>query len=74
MKRESMVLMKHFADSAVSFVVSVWTEDPWSMSRRAADVHEAVWRALREAEVTIAFPQLDIHLDEPALSALERAS
>ncbi len=35
-----------------------------------SELHEAVWRKFKDMDITIAFPQLDLHLDEAALSAL----
>ena len=66
---EPVVLLKRFGPSSVDFEVSVWTEDPWRAPKVLSDLHEAVWRSLREAGVTIAFPQLDVHFDAEALSA-----
>ena len=57
------VQLKEFADSSVNFELSVWMEDPWSTQQRRNELNEAVWWALKEAGVTIAFPQLDVHFD-----------
>ena len=67
---DARVQLKEFGDSAVIFEVSVWIDDPWGMQSRRNDLHEAIWWALKDAEITIAFPQVDLHLDEPALAAL----
>jgi len=64
------VLLKEFGDSAVVFETSVWICDPWRMQSYRNELHEAVWWALKEAGVTIAFPQLDLHLDPPVVAAL----
>ena len=71
---DPVVLLKRFGSSSVDFEVSVWTEDPWRAPKTLSDLHEAVWWSLREAGVTIAFPQLDVHFDEDALSALRPRS
>jgi small-conductance mechanosensitive channel len=34
------------------------------------NLNEAVWFALKDAGITIAFPQLDVHLDDPTLDAI----
>ncbi len=57
------VYMTDFGDSSVNFSVAVWTEDPWRARRASSDLHEAVWQALAEAGITIAFPQMDVHFD-----------
>jgi small-conductance mechanosensitive channel len=31
--------------------------------QRKSELLEAVWRGLKEAEIEIAFPQLDVHVD-----------
>lgn len=57
------VLLKEFGDSSVNFEVSVWINEPWTMTQRRNELNEAVWWALKEAGITIAFPQLDVHFD-----------
>lgn len=72
-----IVLLTGFADSAVTWDVAVWTDDPWLARRVQSKLHEAVWFALKEAGITIAFPQLDVHFDpvvEDAVERLPRAS
>lgn len=69
------VAMMDFADSAVVWRVVVWTVDPFDAGGVAARLREKIWWALKEADVTIAYPQLDVHLDAPvekALSAIGR--
>jgi small-conductance mechanosensitive channel len=43
-------------------------DDPWAARLRQSELHDAIWWALKEDGVTIAFPQLDVHLasDVPA--------
>jgi small-conductance mechanosensitive channel len=64
------ILMTGFGDSSVNFEVSVWIDDPWTLRRRASRLHEAIWWALKEAGVVIAFPQLDVHFDPPIVESL----
>lgn len=61
--RDPVVLMRQFGSSSVDFEVSVWFEEPWRRLQRLSDLHEAIWWALKDAGITIAFPQLDVHLD-----------
>lgn len=68
--RDPVVLMTAFGSSSVDFEVSLWFDDPWNRMRRRSDLHEAIWYALKEAGVEIAFPQLDVHLDTAAIDAL----
>jgi potassium efflux system protein len=61
-KRAPVVRLHHFGDSALVFQILVWVEDPWAAGRSQCDLNEAIWRALKEAEVNIAYPQLDVHI------------
>jgi len=61
--KDPVVLLAEFGDSAVLFDVSVWTNDPWTSRINRSHLNYAVWNALRKAGITIAFPQMDVHLD-----------
>ena len=61
---EPSVYIIDFGDSAVNFSVRVWIDDAWRSLRQKSLLNEAVWRGLKEAGIVIAFPQLDVHLDE----------
>jgi small-conductance mechanosensitive channel len=65
------VQLREFGDSSVNFEVSVWIDHPWSMQQRRNELNEAVWWALKEANITIAFPQLDVHFDPQIGEALK---
>ncbi len=67
--REPMVLLTGFGSSSVDWEVSVWTDQPWRALIIRSELHEAVWWALKDAGVTIAFPQLDVHFDDGAMEA-----
>lgn len=69
-RQEPRILLKEFGDSAVNFEVSVWMNDPWMMNRRRDELNDAVWWALKDAGVTIAFPQLDVHFDADVVESL----
>lgn len=64
-QQEPRVILLEFASSSVDWEVSVWIDDPWRVRSRRSDLQLAVWRALKEAGITIAFPQLDVHFDPP---------
>ena len=64
------IQLKEFGDSSVNFDVSVWIDEPWSMQQRRNQLNEAIWWALRDAGIIIAFPQLDVHLDQQVVDAL----
>ena len=71
-EKEPLVLMTAFGDSSVNFEVSVWIDDPWRSRRALSDLHEAVWWALKEDHIVIAFPQLDVHFDGALHERLDR--
>jgi small-conductance mechanosensitive channel len=69
-KREPVVMLTEFADSSVNFEVSVWIESPWEQRKFGAELNEAIWWALKDAGITIAYPQLDVHFDRPVEESL----
>lgn len=70
-KKDPAVLLTDFGNSSVDFEVSVWIEDPWNSRRGRSDLREAIWWSLKEAGVTIAFPQVDVHFDAPVIDYLQ---
>lgn len=66
-----VILMREFGSSSVDFDVSVWVNDPFQRSLGLSNLNEAIWAALKEADITIAFPQLDVHFDEPRSISVE---
>jgi len=69
--RDPVIHMREFGDSSVNFEVSVWMEDPWHALRARSDLNEAIWWALKDAGITIAFPQLDLHLDPDVTRSIQ---
>jgi small-conductance mechanosensitive channel len=69
---EPRVWMKGFGDNSVNFEVGVWIDDPWTSLDALSDLHEAIWWALKNEDITIAFPQLDVHFDDPVKEAIVR--
>ena len=70
-EKKPVVLLVDFGNSSVDFEVSVWIEDPWKSRWGRSDLRQAIWWALKDAGITIAFPQLDLHLDEPVVESLQ---
>lgn len=60
---DPVVLMVEFGSSSVNFSVSVWTDDPWRARTLHSNLNESMWAALKQAGITIALPQLDVHFD-----------
>jgi small-conductance mechanosensitive channel len=61
-QKPPIVQLTEFGDSSVNFKILVWTEDPWAANRFRSELNEAIWWALKEADIVIAFPQLVVHI------------
>jgi len=59
---QPMVLLDSFGDSSVNYSIRVWIDDPWISGRLRSQLNEAIWWALKEAGIVIAFPQRDVHI------------
>ena len=68
--RDPVLLLSDFGASSVDYEASVWIEDPWNNRTNRSQLREAIWWALKDAEVTIAFPQIDVHFDEPVVEGI----
>jgi len=73
-ERDPVVLMRQFGSSSVDFDVSIWIQNPWDLQLRAAELRQAVWWGLQAADIVIAFPQLDVHLDAAVADGLRLLS
>jgi small-conductance mechanosensitive channel len=62
---EPIVLFSDFGDNSLMFEVHFWTDVRSMMQARKAEseLRHAIDQLMREANITIAFPQRDIHLD-----------
>jgi len=63
------VLLQDFGDSAVIFGVYLNIDDPWKQRVYMSDLRKDVWFAFKEAGITIAFTQIDVHFDPPVTEA-----
>ena len=59
---EPRVLLTEFGDSAVTFEVFMWTKDAWIARITRSALNEAIWWALKDANIRIPYPQRDLHL------------
>jgi small-conductance mechanosensitive channel len=66
---EPRVLLQDFGDSAVVYGVYVNVDDPWRQRVYMSELRKAIWFAFIEANITIAFNQVDIHFDPPVTEA-----
>ena len=64
-KPEPLVLFTEFGDNSLNFEVHFWICLNKMMDRRIveSDVRHRIDGLFREAEIVIAFPQRDVHLD-----------
>jgi len=64
-KPKPIVIFDEFGDNALIFEVYFWgeIEAPMDLKRLKSDVRVAIDKAFREADITISFPQRDVHLD-----------
>jgi small-conductance mechanosensitive channel len=69
-REEPRILLRQFGSSSVDFSVFIWVDQPWISRRLLSDANERIWWALKDAGVTIAFPQLDVHFDRPVEESL----
>ena len=67
---EPRVLLLEFGNSSVNFGVYVNVDDPWMQRIYTSDLRKEIWFAFKEANITIAFPQLDVHLDAPVTESI----
>jgi len=72
--RAPRIHLLEFGDSAVIWEISVWIRNPWLRQRLSSRLHEGIWWALKEKGITIAFPQLDVHLDTRLEDLIRRLS
>jgi small-conductance mechanosensitive channel len=68
---EPRVLLQEFGSSSVDFGVYLSVSDPWRQRLYMAELREAIWFAFKDAGITIAFPQLDVHFDPPISEAMQ---
>jgi potassium efflux system protein len=71
--RAPQVFMTEFGDNSVNFEVAAWIGRPWEQRPLRSELCEQIWWAFQEQEITIAFPQLDVHFDPPVAKGLARA-
>lgn len=67
---EPRVLLQEFGNSSVDFGVYLNIDEPWKQRVYMSELRKDIWFAFKEANITIAFPQLDVHLDPPVTEAI----
>lgn len=59
---ETSIFFTNFGESSLDFQVSVWTDNALKKKVIESDVRYAIWKALKENNIEIPFPQLDVHM------------
>ncbi len=52
-----------FGNSSLDFELLAWIPDSFQRFDVASDLHFIIWNKFKEHNITIAFPQLDVHFD-----------
>jgi len=58
---KSDVLFKEFADSSLNFALRIWILNPMGRFKIVSDLNYAIDAAFRDNDITIPFPQQDVH-------------
>ena len=73
--RMPLVRFQDFGDSSLTFVLVAWINNVIKIRQINSDLHHQVFDKLKDAGVTIAFPQRDVHIHgvpEPAVTKSPR--
>lgn len=73
-QHEPQILLAEFGASSVNYRIQVWIEDPWFEAVLLSRLNEALWNALKDAGIVIAFPQLDVHLFQEGSGSSNKGS
>jgi len=60
--RMALVRFQDFGDSSLNFVLVAWINNVIKLRQINSDLHHEVFDKLKDAGVTIAFPQRDVHI------------
>ena len=74
--RMPLVRFQDFGDSSLTFVLVAWINNVIKIRQINSDLHHQVFDKLKDAGVTIAFPQRDVHIHgvpEPAITKSPKA-
>ncbi len=65
-------LLQDFGSSSVDFSIYVTIDDPWKQRIYMAELRKEIWFEFKKEDITIAYPQMDLHLDPPVTEALAK--
>ena len=63
---EVTIYFTDFGESSLNFQVSVWTDNALKKKEIESEIRYSIWKTLKENNIEIPFPQLDIHVKENA--------
>ena len=66
------VVLKDFGSSSVDFTISIGIDDPWNQRLLLSNLRQAIWFAFKKSDIVIAYPQLDLHIDENLTEVLSK--
>ena len=72
--RMPLVRFQDFGDSSLTFVLVAWINNVIKLRQINSDLHHQVFDKLKDAGVTIAFPQRDVHIHEVPELAISKSS
>ena len=71
--RMPLVRFQDFGDSSLTFVLVAWINNVIKIRQINSDLHHQVFDKLKDAGVTIAFPQRDVHIHEAPEPAITKS-
>jgi small-conductance mechanosensitive channel len=71
--RMPLVRFQDFGDSSLTFVLVAWINNVIKIRQINSDLHYQVFDKLKDAGVTIAFPQRDVHIHEVPEPAITKS-
>ena len=72
--KKPILYLEEFGDSSVNYSIKIWINEARESRRRKSELLEAVWWALKDRDITIAYPQMDLHLDQKVLDVMAKKS
>lgn len=58
------IYFTNFGESSLDFQVSVWTDNALKKKLIESEVRYLIWKTLKENDIEIPFPQVDVHMKE----------
>jgi small-conductance mechanosensitive channel len=68
------VLFRNFGESSLEFELRVWVLDVDEMLTTYSDLLQEIDRRFRQANIEIAFPQLDLHVRSDHTKQVQRSA